>query len=261
QSASRRSIANSSSLRNSPLPPIAASERSSTSSPRVLIGTSTTSRPGWASRRRCAACSLCHRASGLLRVAMRMVVMSSLSPGAGTGLGGPGKAFRSCPFLEGAWGSAFPSPGPLVPDPCLQKRLPSPAGTSREPLQLPDSLLQPRHAAAADFQRLLAVAQDRVHAAVGLAPHFDQFVAGDQAVAVDTQEAFAELLLQRLERFLDQVLAAGVVHDHVLFLGLQVVDVLDRDQAQAAAQARAQVGALAALAVAGGVRIAAGDEG
>src|SRR3546814_3254861 len=43
---------------------------------------------------------------------------------------------------------------------------------------------------------------------------------------------------------------SGVVHHHVLLLGLQVVDVLDRDQAQAAAQARAQVGALLALAVA-----------
>src|SRR3546814_14680077 len=56
-----------------------------------------------------------------------------------------------------------------------------------------------------------------------------------------SHEAFAELLFQRLERFLDQVLAAGVVHHHVLLLGLQVVDVLDRDQAQAAAQARALI--------------------
>src|SRR3546814_4743585 len=69
-------------------------------------------------------------------------------------------------------------------------------------------------------------------------------------------------LFRSLERFLDQVLAAGGVHHHVLLLGLQVVDVLDRDQAQAAAQARAQVGALLALAVAvgGGVVVAAGDE-
>src|SRR3546814_9200957 len=69
-------------------------------------------------------------------------------------------------------------------------------------------------------------------------------------------------LFRSLERFLDQVLAAGVVHHHVLLLGLQVVDVLDRDQAQAAAQARSQVGALLALAVAvgGGVVVAAGDE-
>ena len=62
---------------------------------------------------------------------------------------------------------------------------------------------------------------------------------------MDAHEALAELVLQRLQRFLDQVLAARVVHDDVFFLGLQVMHVLDRDQAQAAAHARAQVRALA----------------
>ena len=79
QSDSPRCIDSSSSLRNRPLPPIAASERSSTSSPRVLIGTSSTASPGCAARSRAATCSLCHSASGLLRVAMRRRSMRGLS--------------------------------------------------------------------------------------------------------------------------------------------------------------------------------------
>ena len=75
----------SSSLRNL-LPPIAASERSSTSSPRVLIGTSSTASPGCAARNRAATCSLCHSASGFLRVAMRrMVIEAFMSQGATDG--------------------------------------------------------------------------------------------------------------------------------------------------------------------------------
>ena len=60
---------------------------------------------------------------------------------------------------------------------------------------------------------------------------------------MDAHEAIAELFLQRLQWFLDQVLAAGMVHDHVFFLGLQVVHLLDRDHPQAAAQASTQLGA------------------
>src|SRR5690606_39359366 len=65
--------------------------------------------------------------------------------------------------------------------------------------------------------------------------------AGDQAVAVDPYEALAEFILQRFQRLLDQVFAVCMVDDDVLFLGLQVVHVVQRDQPQAAAQARAQV--------------------
>src|SRR5690606_8331793 len=162
-SASPRCIASSSSLRNRPLPPRSASERSRISSPRVLSGTSATSSPGWASRRRAATCSVCHSASGLLRVAMRRRAMRALSP-------------------ERA-----------------------PQGTQ---------------ATARDLQRLVAVAQDREGPALRVAPQLDQLVARDQAVAVDTHEAVAELFFQRLQRFLDQVLAVRVVHDHVLLFGL-----------------------------------------
>src|SRR5688572_7909269 len=205
QSASPRSIATSSSLRNSPLPPIAASERSSTSSPRVVIGTSTTSSPGCAARSRSAACSLCHRASGLLRVAMRIVAM---------------RHYRRCGAIHGRMAGTTPPTALSVGSRGRRGRSPD--------LQALDDFLEGGDAAAADFQRLLAVAQDRVDVAVGFAAQLEQLVARDQAVAVDAHEAFAELLFQRLERLLDQVLAARVVHDHVLFLGLQVVDVLDR---------------------------------
>ena len=47
-------------------------------SPRVLIGTRTTSSPGCAARRRAATCSVCHSASGLFRVAMRICFIHPL---------------------------------------------------------------------------------------------------------------------------------------------------------------------------------------
>ena len=72
-----------------------------------------------------------------------------------------------------------------------------------------------------------------------------QSVARDQAVAMDAHEALAEFVFQRLQRFLDQHLAAGVMHDHVFVLGQQVVDFDDRNQHQVAAHARAQVAAFA----------------
>src|SRR3546814_2500403 len=158
--------------------------------------------------------------------------------------------FRGISFAAGQ--AATPDHHSLFPSFPIPAPPQAVEAASTRALQPLDDFLEAGDAAAADFQRLGAVAQDRVDVAVGLAAQFDQLVARDQAVAVDAHEAFAELLFQRLERFLDQVLAAGVVHHHVLLLGLKVVDVLDRDQAQAAAQARAQVGALLALAVAVG---------
>src|SRR5690606_36795030 len=99
--------------------------------------------------------SVCDRASGLLRVAMRSRSMPALSRSRGPG-----------------------------------------AGTA---LQVADSRAQLGHAAAADVQRPVAVAQDRVHLAVDRAPELDQLVAPQQAVAVAAHETFAQLLLQRLE--------------------------------------------------------------
>ena len=64
--------------------------------------------------------------------------------------------------------------------------------------------------------------QDRLHVAVADALDLHQFMARDQAVAVDPYEAAVELFFQRLQRLLDEVLAARVVHHHVLFLRLQV---------------------------------------
>src|SRR5690606_1681623 len=191
QSASPRSIAISSSLRNRPLPPIAASERSSTSSPRVLSGTSTTSRPGGAAGRRAAPCALCHRARGLFRVAMRRVSMRALS------------VMAACRALRGP----------------LATRAPLGLAAYGASSGLLQGLAQLRHAAPADLERGAAAAQQRVHVAVRGALELGQFAPGHQAVAVDAHEQVAELLLQRLQRLLDQVLAAGVVHDHVLLLG------------------------------------------
>ena len=56
---------------------------------------------------------------------------------------------------------------------------------------------------------------------------------------LDAHEAFSEFLFQRFQRFLDQVLAARVVHHHVLLLGLEVMHGAHRDQPQRAAHARA----------------------
>src|SRR5690606_13287326 len=71
-SASCSSSAVSSSLTNSPLPPIFARGASSSLSPRLTMGTRLTLRPGWACSRRALTYSACHRARALLRVAMRI---------------------------------------------------------------------------------------------------------------------------------------------------------------------------------------------
>src|SRR5690606_25385492 len=96
-------------------------------------------------------------------------------------------------------------------------------------------------AAAADFERGVDAAQADHVAAVAAAVQAADPGARDQAAAVDAHETVAELLLQRLQRLLDQVLATGVADYHVLLLGLQEVHVLQRDQPEAAAHARAQV--------------------
>src|SRR5690606_15294904 len=186
-------MATSSSLRNRPLPPICASGRSSTWSPRVLSGTRSMRSAGCRRRSRAATCSLCQRASALWRVAMRR--RSSIGSVAA------------------------------------------------------DALAQAGQAATADLQFGVDAAQDGARLAVGVAAQLHQLVGGNQTVAVDAQEHVAELLFQRLQRFLDQVLAARVVDDGVLLLGLQVVDLFQRDQPQVAAHARAQVAAPLVLAL------------
>ena len=57
-------------------------------------------------------------------------------------------------------------------------------------------LFQPRYAAPAHFQRFLAMPQDCMHMSIGTALEFDEFVPGDEAIAVDANEAFAEFLFQ-----------------------------------------------------------------
>ena len=71
KSASSLRIAVSSSLTNSPLPPILASGESSNWSPRLTMGTRLTCTEGSSCSRRALTYSACHRAKALLRVAIR----------------------------------------------------------------------------------------------------------------------------------------------------------------------------------------------
>lgn len=72
----------------------------------------------------------------------------------------------------------------------------------------------------------------------------DEFIAGNEAIAVDANEVVAEFEFERFQGFLDEVFTAGMMDNHVFFFRLQVTDVFDCDQAQAATQACAQVAAL-----------------
>ena len=60
-------------------------------------------------------------------------------------------------------------------------------------------LAQACHAATADFQRFLAMAQHRLYAAIVDAPQFDQFVPRHQAIAMDAHEARTQFVFQRLQ--------------------------------------------------------------
>ena len=68
-----------------------------------------------------------------------------------------------------------------------------------------------------------------------------------QGAAVDAHEQVAEFVFQGLERFVDQHVAAGMVHRHVFLVGLEVAHFLHRHQLQAAVGAGAEVAAAAAL--------------
>jgi hypothetical protein len=57
----------------------------------------------------------------------------------------------------------------------------------------------------------------------------------DQAITVDAHEAPQKLLLELRQRFLEQKLALGGTHRHVLELGLEEYDAADRYQMNAAA--------------------------
>src|SRR3546814_7794851 len=97
----------------------------------------------------------------------------------------------SCGWRCGSWACAIIARGDLArgcrPRSLQHGQRASSGAWSR--LQALDDFLEAGDAAAADFQRLGAVAQDRVDVAVGLAAQFDQLVARDQAVAVDAHEA------------------------------------------------------------------------
>src|SRR5882672_4684504 len=62
--------------------------------------------------------------------------------------------------------------------------------------------------------RKLDVEPAHPHRVLPLAGAFDRgdMPHGDQGIAVDAQEARLEFLLERLQRFLDEILAASVAH-------------------------------------------------
>ena len=72
-SARPSSIALSNSLTKRPFPPTLANGVSSNLSPRVVIGTNSTWRPGWCLSNSLLTNSACHRANGLFRVAIRRI--------------------------------------------------------------------------------------------------------------------------------------------------------------------------------------------
>ena len=74
--------------------------------------------------------------------------------------------------------------------------------------------------------------------------------AGDQRVAMDAHEALAELVLQRLQRLVQQHFATFVAQGHVLVVGDEEDHLLQRNQLDTLAGARADMAARAS-AVAG----------
>src|SRR3546814_20670905 len=97
--------------------------------------------------------------------------------------------FRGISFAAGQaatpdYHSLFPS----FPIPAPPQAVEAASTRALQPL---DDFLKAGDAAAADFQRLGAVAPDRVDVAVGLAAQFDPLVARDQAVSGDAPDALA----------------------------------------------------------------------
>src|SRR5690606_9556706 len=217
-------MAISSSLMNRPLPPILESARSSTSSPRVVMGTSSTSMPGWAARNWPATCSACHSASGDFRVAIRIFSHMSFPvgtrDGAGVCRGGTGRppAAGFSSEEKGVSGSA-------------------------------DELSHFRYETAAHFQRFVDFPDAHVEMPVRVLLQRADAPRGHQRVAMNAREQAAELLFQRLQRILDQHLAAGMPDGDVFLVGAEIVDVVDIDEAQRVAHARADLPAPLAVAL------------
>ena len=85
-----------------------------------------------------------------------------------------------------------------------------------------------------DVERFVDAAQADFEAALaGAFQAFDEMQRG-QGAAVDAHEQVAEFVFQGLEWFVDQHIAAGVVHRHVFLVGLEVAHFLHRHQLQAA---------------------------
>ena len=90
---------------------------------------------------------------------------------------------------------------------------------------------------------MFAAVEAGQHAAVGQAAQSDQARTRHQAIAVQADQLVGPRFLQLAQRFLDQQLAADVLHHHVLFLGEQAQHVGQRHAHLLAALAAAQEGA------------------
>ena len=89
----------------------------------------------------------------------------------------------------------------------------------------------------ADFELVVDIAKgDQMAVILGLHPTEGR--QANQCVAVNAKKPISELGFQRLQRILDQYLAFAVAHSDVLLFGMEIVNVIDRHQHQAAAHAR-----------------------
>ena len=115
-----------------------------------------------------------------------------------------------------------------------------------------ESLAQLASHPPAHLQRRLAAAQPHVVLSIGVALDSSEVSHADERVAVDAHEVGTELLFERPQRILDEILALDVPHRRVLLLGEKILHVLDRNEPQPFAMARGDVGT--ALLAAGGRR-------
>src|SRR5487761_1021945 len=101
-----------------------------------------------------------------------------------------------------------------LPSPCILVK--SMRITGGEHSSYPKALAQlPRHAAA-DGERRVAAAQYHEVLSIGVALDPLEMAHGNQRVAMDAHEVLRQLLLERAQRVLDQILAPQVAYGRVL---------------------------------------------
>lgn len=92
---------------------------------------------------------------------------------------------------------------------------------------------------AAHFKDIAALSHPHdILAGVGALYRGNLFIR-DQRVAMDAYEVWCELFGERLERFVDEALAALVPHSDVFLIGQEVIDIGDRNEFELLPKARA----------------------